>query len=77
MTSATDDAIQQARAAVVDMLLDKVAEDRFPSSTLMDKVEAMLAPDEIPAYVAVLMSKVREDKLPSISMINRLVNLTG
>ena len=71
------DGLEQIRDAVLDLLLDKVSQDRFPSSTVMDKIEAMLTPDHVAAYAAVLLSKIKDDQFPSISMINRLVNLTG
>lgn len=76
-TTADDDSLEQAREAVLDMLLDKVAQDRFPSSTVMDKIEELITPADVPAYTAVLMSKVKDDQFPSISMIDRLVRLTS
>jgi hypothetical protein len=65
------------RGEVVDMLLQKIASDRNPSITHMNLVEELLAPDDLPAYVAVLMDKVKADKYPSLSMINRLIALAS
>jgi len=64
------------RAMMVDLLLEKVAQDPFPSNTMMDLIEALIAPDEVPAYAAVLMAKIRDDAFPSTSMIKRVVELT-
>jgi hypothetical protein len=40
------------RGEVVDLLLEKIASDRNPSVTRMNMVEELLAPDDVPAYVA-------------------------
>jgi hypothetical protein len=65
------------RGEVVDLLLEKIASDRNPSVTMMNLVEQLLAPDDIPAYAAVLMDKVKTERFPSISMIRRLMALTS
>jgi len=43
---------------------------------MMDYLEELLLPDEVPAYVAVLAQKLRDDQFPSISMLRRLIDLT-
>jgi hypothetical protein len=63
------------RAAVLDLLLDKVNADEYPSETMMDLIEQLMEPDDIPTYAAVLMAKVSGDNFPSISMLRRLVAL--
>ncbi|WP_028656093.1 hypothetical protein [Nocardioides sp. J54] len=63
------------RARIVDLLLEKVAEDRFPSIPMMELLEDLLTPDEVPAYAAVLMQKIRETTYPSVSMLSRLASL--
>lgn len=63
------------RALLVDLLLEKVAADVYPSNTMMDYLEELLLPDEIPAYAAVLLQKLRDDQYPSVSMLRRLVGL--
>jgi hypothetical protein len=64
-----------ARTALLQVLLTKIANDRNPSVTMMDMVEEMLTPDELGAYVEILLSKIRADNYPSIPMINRVRNL--
>ena len=58
---------------IVNVLVQKIATDRHPSITMMNLVEDLLAPDDIPAYVGVLMDKVKSEKYPSLSMIRRLM----
>lgn len=65
------------RREVLRVLLAKIAEDPYPSGTMMDMAEQMLEPDEIPAYAEVLMDKIRGDKFPSYGMLNRVANLTS
>jgi hypothetical protein len=64
------------RARLLDLLLEKVAEDTYPSNTMLDLIEELLHPRDVPAYAAVLMHKVRRDTYPSVSMLQRLVELT-
>ena len=65
------------RGEVVDFLIEKIASDSNPSVTMMNLVEALLAPDEVPAYVAILWDKVKTERHPSISMIRRIMVLTS
>jgi hypothetical protein len=61
------------RGEVVDLLLEKIASDRNPSVTMMNLVEELLAPDDVPAYAAVLMDKVKTERYPSLAMLRRLI----
>lgn len=63
------------RARVLDLLLEKVAADPYPSETMLNLIEQLAQPDDIPAYAAVLMEKVADEIYPSISMLRRLVAL--
>lgn len=63
------------RREVLKVLLSKIADDPYPSGTMMDMVEQMLAPDEVPAYAEVLMDKIRRDRFPSLNMLERVANL--
>jgi hypothetical protein len=64
------------RARMLDLLLEKVAGDTYPSETMMNLIEELVEPDEVPAYAAVLMEKVRDDAYPSTSMMRRIIALT-
>jgi hypothetical protein len=69
--------IEQTRAALLDLLISKVRDDRFPSTTTLDLLESILTVEELPAYASVLMEKVAEENYPSPSMMKRLVSLTS
>ncbi|GAB2650927.1 hypothetical protein [Kribbella swartbergensis] len=64
-----------ARELLLDALLDKVADERFPSITMLDLIESLLEPDEVPIYAGVLVRKVREENYPSIPMLRRIAAL--
>jgi hypothetical protein len=64
------------REALIDALMEKVREDPYPSSTMLDIVEGLLRPEEVRPYAEVLLDKVRNDRFPSISMIQRLQALS-
>jgi hypothetical protein len=65
------------RCEVVNLLVEKIASDRNPSVTMMNLVEELLAPDDVPAYLGVLSDKVQTERHPSLSMIRRLIALTS
>ena len=53
------------RGEVVNLLVQRIASDRNPSEAMMNLVEELLTPDDVPAYVGVLMDKVKTEKYPS------------
>jgi hypothetical protein len=65
------------REEVLDTLLEKIEEDRYPSATMMDDVERLLVPWRRRDYARILLDKVRQDRYPSRSMIERLIRLCG
>ena len=65
------------REQVLDLLLEKIAQDRYPSTQMMDDVERLLTPWRIHDYAEVLMEKVRGDRYPSRAMVQRLLRLSG
>lgn len=64
-----------ARAELLGSLMQKLEEDRFPSTTMLDTIEELLTPDDLPAYVQALTKRVKSEQYPSIPMIDRLRNL--
>jgi len=66
---------RDVRELLLDALLDKVADERFPSVTMLDLIESLLQPEEIQIYARVLVRKVREDTYPSIPMLRRIAAL--
>lgn len=65
----------EVRREILRALMSRVANDRYPSTTMLDLIEELLTPDEIPAYAEMLMERIRGDKYPSIPMINRVMAL--
>jgi hypothetical protein len=66
-----------ARARYVEMLMEHVREDDFPSNDHLNRIEDMLTPDTVDDYLAVLMEKVEETQYPSVSMLDRIEALTS
>jgi len=65
------------REQVLDLLLEKVATDRYPSSAMLDDIEQLLTPWRREDYAEVLMDKIRQDRYPSRAMIQRVVRLSS
>jgi hypothetical protein len=63
------------RAEMVDALMEKVENDTYPSSTMLDWIEELLTPEELPRYAESLLNRIRSDTYPSIPMIARLKRL--
>ena len=64
-----------ARAELVATLLDKVNNDQYPSTTMLDLIEQLLTPEEQPAYVVFLQDRIRSERYPSIPLLKRLTAL--
>jgi hypothetical protein len=65
------------RDELVDVLMQRVRSDPYPSVDMLDTLERLLDPDELEEYAQVLLEHVRRDKFPSWGMIYRLHNLAG
>ena len=63
------------RAEMLEALLQKVGGDRFPSSTMLNWIEELLTPEDVPVYVELLLERVREENFPSIPMLARIKRL--
>lgn len=61
------------RGEMVDMLLERIATERNPSVSMMDLVEQLLTPDEVPAYVWILWDKVKNERFPNLNLMRRLM----
>lgn len=66
---------EDARAALVQTLLEKVRDDTYPSATMLDLIEDLITPEETPAYIQFLQGKLRDDQYPSIPLLKRLTAL--
>jgi hypothetical protein len=63
------------RAEMLEALLQKVGGDRFPSSTMLNWIEELLTPEDVPIYVELLLDRVRSENFPSIPMLARIKRL--
>jgi hypothetical protein len=63
------------RRMLLEVLLQKVQDDPYPSVAMLDLVEQLLQPDEVPVYIAVLLRRFQEENHPSIPILRRLTNL--
>ena len=57
---------------VVAALLEKIEDDPYPSTTMMDMVEEMLEEDDVETYTQILLDKVRADRFPSTAILSRI-----
>jgi hypothetical protein len=62
-------------AELLRLMLDKVDEDQYPSSTMLDIIERLITDETAPEYAEVLMSKIRDENYPSMSLIRRVLDL--
>jgi hypothetical protein len=65
------------REEVLDLLLEKVENDRYPSPAMLDDIEQLLTPWRREDYAQILMDKIRRDRYPSRTLIQRLLRLAG
>jgi hypothetical protein len=64
------------RTMLLEALLDKIEQETYPSSTMLDVVESLLTQQETERYVDVLVNLIRDSQFPSTSMIQRVQALT-
>ncbi|GAA2708284.1 hypothetical protein ACFY2R_06370 [Micromonospora olivasterospora] len=69
--------VWQTRLDFYRELIDKVADDRYPSPTMLDMIEQGVPPELYPDYVAALVGKVYDSKYPSPTLLARLRRLTA
>jgi hypothetical protein len=68
---------EEAQGWMVQMLLDKIRNDRYPSATQMSIVEESLPREMIPDYLEVLIEKAAQDNLPSIPLLRRISRIAA
>jgi hypothetical protein len=66
-----------ARAELVATMLQKVHDDTYPSTTMLDLIERLLTPEEESAYVVMLQEKIRAERFPSMPLLIRLSQLVA
>jgi hypothetical protein len=68
--------ITQAHDRYLQLLLQKIAMDRYPSGELMDRVEILLDDEHVDTYVELLFEKIERDHYPSKQMLDRVARWT-
>jgi len=64
------------RDRYLELILERIHEDRYPSGQLMDLAEAAITkPEHRDAYIDVLLDKVDETWYPSLQMLRRIDRL--
>ena len=50
------------RKQLLRSLLRKVAAEPYPSNTMLDTIEELLEPEDVPAYAKVLLGHIDDDR---------------
>ena len=59
-----------------ELVLEKIANDRYPSGELMDRLEAAVSSrEQLEGYLDVLLEKIEDDHYPSKQMLDRVHRL--
>ncbi len=67
----------EAQGWMVQMLMEKIRSDRYPSATQMAIVEESLPREMIPDYLEILIEKAGEDRIPSIPLLRRISRIAA
>jgi hypothetical protein len=69
---------QTIRERFVDLLLERVKSDPYPSRLHMDMLEAsMNDPDQLAEYLEALIEKVEKTRFPSHAMLERIQRIVA
>jgi hypothetical protein len=60
-------------AQIFELLMDKVRNDTYPSTTMLNMIEEILKDDDVEEYTSALIEKVTQDTYPSIDHLRRLL----
>jgi hypothetical protein len=63
---------EEAQTALARVLMEKIREDTYPSSTQMEIVERTITPPLARDYLNILLETVLSDPAPSVPMIRRI-----
>lgn len=67
---------RRAQEAICAVLIDKIREDPYPSTTMMDLVEQHIPQEQLAEYIDVLLDKIDGERFPSMDMIRRITALS-
>jgi hypothetical protein len=62
----------------VEILMEKVRDDRYPSGDLMDRIEGTVqTKSQATAYLEVLLEKVGQSRYPSKDLLDRIARVSS
>lgn len=65
----------EARQRLLQVLLEKVERDTYPSTTMLDLIEELLEPERVGDYAEILIEKINRDQFPSLALMARVKSL--
>jgi hypothetical protein len=69
---------QSLRERFVQILLDRIRAEPYPSPDQMDLLEATVtSPDQLVEYIEALMEKVESTRFPSLTMLRRIQRIAA
>jgi hypothetical protein len=68
---------EEAQGWMVEMLMEKIRNDRYPSATHMAIIEEAIPRAMIPDYLEILIEKAADDKIPSIPLLQRISRIAA
>jgi hypothetical protein len=69
---------QNLRERYVQILLDRIRAEPYPSLAQMDLLEATVtSPDQLVEYIEALMEKVETTRFPSLTMMRRIQRIAS
>jgi hypothetical protein len=69
---------QSLRERFVQILIDRIRVEPYPSLAQMDLVEATVtSPDQLVEYLDALMDKVESTRFPSLTMLRRIQRIAS
>jgi hypothetical protein len=69
---------QSLRERYVQILLDRIRAEPYPSLAQMDLLEATVtSPAQLAEYLEALMEKVESTRFPSLTMMRRIQSITA
>jgi hypothetical protein len=74
-SSNPDQVRSRIQDALYRSLIDKIRNDTYPSTTMMDAVEAGMSDRHLAEYAEALLEKIENDQYPSIDLMRRLAAL--
>ena len=62
----------EAQGWLANLLMEKVRNDRYPSTTHLAIIEEVLPRELVPDYLEVLIEKAAQDTVPSVPLLRRI-----